>query len=145
MITPYLLYEDVSGALKFLSMAFGFRKCGVSVKGPGGKLNHASMKFRSGLVMMGCPGPEYKNPKKLGQSTQCLYVNVKNVDKHFARAQGAGAMILEEPQNTPYGHRRYGAEDPEGHQWYFAQPIKAVAARKRAAGQSKPRRRRTSR
>jgi uncharacterized glyoxalase superfamily protein PhnB len=27
-ITPYLLYEDVGGALKFLSKAFGFRKHG---------------------------------------------------------------------------------------------------------------------
>ena len=32
-------------------------------------------------------------------------------------------MILEEPTDTPYGHRRYGAVDPEGHQWYFAQDI----------------------
>jgi len=56
--------------------------------------------------------------------TQSLYVDVPDVDKHFARARKAGAAILEEPQNTPYGHRRYGAADPEGHQWYFAQELK---------------------
>ncbi len=28
-ITPYLLYEDVAGALKFLAKAFGFRKYGT--------------------------------------------------------------------------------------------------------------------
>jgi uncharacterized glyoxalase superfamily protein PhnB len=86
-----------------------------------GKINHAAMKFGDDLIMMGYPGPKYKNPKRLGQATQSLYVNVDDVDKHFERARKAGAKILEEPANTFYGHRRYGAEDPEGHQWYFAQ------------------------
>ena len=44
-ITPYLLYEDVGGALKFLSKAFGFRKHGRAMSGPDGKLNHAAMKL----------------------------------------------------------------------------------------------------
>jgi len=46
---------------------------------------------------------------------------VDYVNAHFERARKAGAAILEEPKDTFYGHRRYGAEDPEGHQWYFAQ------------------------
>lgn len=40
-------------------------------------------------------------------------------------------MILEEPGNTEYGHRRYGAEDPEGHQWYFAQEVLKTRSRKK--------------
>ena len=123
-ITPYLLYEDVSGALKFLAKAFGFRKYGAQVKGTDGKINHAAMQLGDDLIMMGYPGPKFKNPKRLGQATQSLYVNVDEVDKHFARAKKAGAKILEEPTDTEYGHRRYGAEDPEGHQWYFAEEIK---------------------
>jgi uncharacterized glyoxalase superfamily protein PhnB len=114
-ITPYLLYEDVAGALKFLAKAFGFRKFGTQMSGPDGKIYHAAMKFGDDLIMMGCPGPKYKNPKRLGQSTQSLYINVTGVDKHFERARKAGARILEEPNDTFYGHRRYGAEDPEGH------------------------------
>ena len=49
------------------------------------------MKFGDGTIMMGYPGPEYKNPKRLGQATQSLYVNVDDVDKHFERAKKAGA------------------------------------------------------
>ena len=60
-------------------------------------------------------------------------MNVDNVDAHFERAKKAGAKILEEPQDTFYGHRRYGAEDPEGHQWFFAQEIPRRAANKRVA------------
>jgi PhnB protein len=122
-ITPYLLYEDVAGALKFLAKAFGFRRHGSPMSGPDGKINHAAMQLSEGLIMMGYPGPKYKNPKRLGQATQSLYVNVDNVDEHFERARKAGATILERPKNTLYGQRRYGAEDPEGHQWYFAREI----------------------
>ena len=125
-ITPYLLYEDVAGALNFLEKAFGFRKYGEQMSGPDGKLNHAAMKLGEDVIMMGYPGPKYKNPKQVGHATQSLYINVDDVDQHFERARKAGATILEEPQNTPYGHRRYGAEDPEGHQWYFAQEIKTT-------------------
>jgi len=120
LITPYLLYEDVAGAMRFLSKAFGFKKSGRAMSGKNGKLSHAAMKLGDDLIMVGYPGPRYKNPKKLGEATQTLYVKVNDVDEHFAYAKKAGANILEEPEDTFYGHRRYGAEDPEGHQWYFS-------------------------
>ena len=63
--------------------------------------------------------------------SQSLYINVDNVDKHFTNARKAGAVILEEPGDTDYGHRRYGAEDPEGHQWYFAQEIRKTKSSKK--------------
>ncbi|HEY8133100.1 MAG TPA: VOC family protein [Thermoanaerobaculia bacterium] len=121
-ITPYLYYQDVAAALKFLSKAFGFRKFGAQVSRKG-KINHAAMKLENDVIMMGCPGPGYRNPKRLGQTTQSLYVNVEDVDAHFERARKSGATIIEEPGNTPYGDRRYGAADPEGHEWYFAQHV----------------------
>lgn len=136
-ITAYLLYEDVRGALKFLAKAFGFKKQ-ESMAGEDGKLNHASMTFGDDHVMMGYPGPDYKNPRKLGQSTQSLYINVDDADRHFKRAKKAGAKILEEPTDTFYGHRRYGAEDPEGHQWYFAHELKKPAG-KNTKAQKRPR------
>src|SRR5438445_534989 len=124
-ITPYLYYEDVGGALKFLAKAFGFRKHGAQMRRPDGKINHAAMRLGDDLIMMGCPpGSTYRNPKRLGQTTQSLYVNVEDVDKHFERARKAGATIIEEPADTEYGHRRYGVADPEGHERYFAQEIR---------------------
>lgn len=130
-ITPYLYYEDVGGALKFLAKAFGFRKYGSQVRRPDGKINHAAMQLGDDLLMMGCPPSGYRNPKRLGQATQSLYINVEDVDKHFERANKAGATILEKPGETEYGHRRYGAEDPEGHQWYFAQEIRQAKSKRK--------------
>jgi len=122
-ITPYLLYEDVDSAVQWLEKAFGFQSCGETMRGADGKISHAAMQLGGDMVMMGCPGPSYKNPKKLGQPTQSLYVNVDDVDRQFKRAKEAGATVLEEPKDQVYGHRRCGVADPEGHEWYFAQPI----------------------
>jgi len=128
-ITPYLYYRDVDRAMAFLSKAFGFEPFGVKMRGKDGKTNHAAMKLGAGLIMMGRPAFAYRNPKALGQATQCLYVSIANADEHFKRAKRAGAAVLEEPKDTEYGHRRYGASDPEGHQWYFANTLR----RRRAA------------
>jgi len=138
-ITPYLLYEDVDEALKFLARAFGFRKHGRPMLADDGKVNHAAMRLGDDLIMMGRPPSGYRNPKHLGGATQYLYVNIENVDKHFQRARNAGAKVLEAPEDTEYGHRRYSVADPEGHQWSFAEEIKKPGikrsrAKRRPAG-----------
>lgn len=124
-ITPYLYYEDVANAVDWLTRAFGFRER-IRMPGPDGKIVHAEMELADGVVMMGWPGPDYRNPKRLGRTTQNVYVYVDDVDRHCERARKAGAKIFEEPKDQFYGDRRYGAEDPEGHQWYFAQHVRDV-------------------
>ena len=124
-ITPYLLYEDVGAALEWLARAFGFRER-MRLAHSDGAIAHAEMQRDDGVIMMGNPGPQYKNPKRLGQVTQSLYVYVDDVNKHFIHAKQAGAKIIDEPADQFYGDRRYAAEDPEGHVWYFAQHVRDV-------------------
>jgi uncharacterized glyoxalase superfamily protein PhnB len=135
-ITPYLLYQDAGAAVAWLEKAFGLRQVGDLYKDAAGRVSHASLKLGDAWLMLGSPGPDFKNPKALGQATQNLYVDVDDVEKHYARAVRAGAAIIEQPTDTFYGARRYGAEDPEGHRWYFAQEQKAkkkkAAAKERA-------------
>ena len=125
-ITPYLYYEDVAKALGWLTQVFGFRER-MRMAGPGGIISHAEIELADGVVMLGRPGADYRNPKRLGGATQNVHVYVDDVDKHFERARRAGAAILSEPQDQFYGDRRYGVEDLEGHQWYFAQHVRDVA------------------
>ena len=125
-ISAYLLYEDVAGALDWLARAFGFRER-VRMPGTDGEIVHAEMELADGVIMMGNPGADYRNPRQLGHVTQHLYVYVDDVDAHYEHARQAGATILAEPEDQFYGDRRYGAEDPEGHQWYFAQHVRDVA------------------
>jgi len=127
-ITPYLLYQDAAAAVDWLAKAFGLTPDEV-LKGPDGRVSHVSMTFGKSLLMFGSPGPDFKGPRAIGHWTANLYVDVADVEKHYARATKAGATIIEEPRDTPYGARRYGAEDLEGHRWYFAQAL--AVARKR--------------
>ena len=127
-VTPYLLYEDVAASLDWLTRAFGFQER-MRLPGPDGKITHAEMELADGVIMLGCPGPDYQNPKRVGHVTQNLYVyvDVDDVDKHFEHAREAGATILNEPEDQFYGDRRYGVEDREGHHWFFAQHVRDVA------------------
>jgi PhnB protein len=96
--------------------------------GPDGSVSHAEMELADGVVMLGLPEGEYRNPKRLGGIvTQSLYVYVDDVDGHFQRAKAAGATIIREPKDQFWGDRDYGAEDPEGHQWYFSQHVRDVS------------------
>ena len=125
-ITPYLLYGDVAAALDWLTTAFGFKER-LRMPASGGTVTHAEMELRDGVVMMGNPGPDYKGPKQIGHVTQMTHVYVDDVDTHYEHAKAAGAKIVAEPTDQFYGDRNYRAEDPEGHQWAFAQHVKDVA------------------
>jgi uncharacterized glyoxalase superfamily protein PhnB len=122
-ITPYLLYRDAEAAIEWLTRAFGLRQFATAYRDEEGRVTHSEMKLGNALLMLGSPGRDFKGPKLLGGVTLNLYVDVDDVDKHHARAVQAGAAIIEEPKDTFYGARRYGAEDPEGHRWFFAQDL----------------------
>lgn len=125
-ISAYLLYEDVAAALDWLGKAFGFTEK-TRIATPEGPVGHAEMVLKDGLFMMGYPGPDYRNPRRSGAGSANVYVYVDDVDAHFAHAKAAGAEIIEEPADTFYGDRRYGAVDPEGHMWFFATHVRDVA------------------
>jgi uncharacterized glyoxalase superfamily protein PhnB len=125
-VTPYLLYADVEAALDFLARAFGFEER-LRYKGPEGYVSHAEMTYGDGVIFLGDPGDDYRSPREVGRTT-VVCVTVEDVDAHHRRAAAAGAEITEEPDDQPYGERRYAALDPEGHCWFFGQPLHEVAA-----------------
>ncbi len=136
-VMPYLHYEDAEAALEFLTGAFGFTEK-VKMTGEDGRINHAEVEIGDkGVIMFGEPGEGYKSPKNLGaKKTQSIYVYVDDVDAHFACAKKAGATIVREPEDQFYGDRNYGAEDPEGHEWYFGTHVRDVAPEEFAAATS---------
>ena len=119
-ITPYLLYEDGEAAIEFLSGAFGFREVDRTTGGAGGLHAELEVSPGGGRIYLGQPPAGFENPAKVGR-TSLLYILVEDVDAHYELAQAAGATIIEEPNDLPFGHRRYGCSDPQGHEWFFAQ------------------------
>jgi len=126
-ITPYLLYEDVEGALEFLQRAFGFEEV-LRYSGAEGYVSHAEMRLGDDAIYLGDPGDDYRNPARLGAATVLVGVHVvDDVDALCERARAAGAEITEPPADQDYGERRFSATDPEGHHWHFAKTIREVA------------------
>ncbi len=125
-VMPYLLYEDSDAALTFLVKAFGFTEK-VRMTDDSGRVDHAEVQLKDGVIMLGTPPGDYKSPAKLGGKTQSVYVYVDDVDAHYERAKRAGAKIVREPQDQFYGDRNYGVEDPEGHEWYFGTHVRDVS------------------
>lgn len=120
-VTPYLLYEDVGAALDFLTRAFGFEET-LRYTGGDGYVSHAEMKVGAdGAIMLGDPGGEYANPTA---RHSFAYVAVDDVDAVCERARAAGAEIVREPEDQAYGERTCAARDPQGHEWWFGQPMR---------------------
>jgi uncharacterized glyoxalase superfamily protein PhnB len=119
-VTPYLLYEDAEAAVEFLARAFGFREL-ERMGGQAGGM-HVELELEGGHVYAGQPPEGFENPAKVGR-TSLVYVIVGDVDAHYERAKAEGAEIVEEPNDLPFGHRRYGCRDPQGHEWFFAQVL----------------------
>ena len=125
-ITPYLLYEDCAAALDWLETAFGFKER-LRFVGQDGGVTHAEMEFDGATIMMGDPGGDFQSPRHGGYTGAQVSVLVDDVEAHYARAEAAGAEIVNEPADQEYGDRRYDAKDLEGHLWSFGQHVRDVA------------------
>jgi uncharacterized glyoxalase superfamily protein PhnB len=110
-IYPIVPYRDLRGALSFLCDAFGFTSHLV-VEDSSGGIQHAELALGDGGIIMPSVAVD---PAGLW-----LCVRVDDLDAHYARAVEAGARIVIEPRETPYGSRDYTALDPAGHHWTFS-------------------------
>jgi uncharacterized glyoxalase superfamily protein PhnB len=68
-------------------------------------------------------GKSYQSPRSVGAVTGTTVISVEDVDAHYAHTVAAGATIICEPLDRPYGIREYGASDPEGQIWWFKAPL----------------------
>ena len=111
-VIPTLAYPDVTEAADWLCRAFGFR-----------------VRLRIGdhrIQLVYGDGAVVVTQGEAGSAGHGLLVRVEDADAHRAQAAAAGAWILDEPTDHPYGERQYNAEDPGGHRWTFSQSIADV-------------------
>jgi len=126
-IIPCLRYDHAPRAIEFLCQAFGFARQAVFADPDDPDvIHHAQLVWQDRMVMVSSalftPHASVtgaKTPTQAGGVTMELYLVVADVDDHANRARAAGATILAEPDDKPYGGRGYAARDPEGHVWSF--------------------------
>ncbi|AYY14200.1 hypothetical protein EF847_17345 [Actinobacteria bacterium YIM 96077] len=135
-VTPILFYADGIAAMDWLAHVFGFVEH-TRWLNDDGTLARGEMTIGDGVIMLASGWAEYESPRwhrehctaaaswsKPAWVINGVLVRVPDVDEHYAHAVSAGATILSEPEDRPYG-RSYRAEDLEGHRWMFESPAVA--------------------
>ena len=129
-VYPRLAYRDPTRAVAWLERAFGLReRKRARLETEDGRISLTEMELGRGLVMVGTAGVhDLESPHALGGANQMVMAYVDDVDAHYERAKRAGARIVMELREQPWGDRRYEVLDLEGHRWYFGQHVRDVRA-----------------
>jgi uncharacterized glyoxalase superfamily protein PhnB len=121
-VVPYLLYEDAGAAMDWLIRVFGFTER-VRDRQSDGMVRHGELLLDDGgVIMLGSPGEGFRGPARLGEVTQLQCITITNLLAHRERAQAAGAEVSEISRRANRAHT-YTVDDPEGHRWYFSEPL----------------------
>lgn len=119
---PVLVYPDVRAAVAWLTAAFGFAER-VRI----GEDHRSQMRIGTDGAMIVADVHGERTPPSAGAETHVIKVRVEDVQAVFERARAAGATVLQEPTEYPYGERSCTVEDLGGHHWEFTQTLRDVA------------------
>jgi uncharacterized glyoxalase superfamily protein PhnB len=108
-----LRYDDADGAIAFLTGALGLVEQHV-YRDDAGRVTHGGLSHEGDLVMIGTR-TDPAGPFDTGRAS--LYLAVDDVDAHHEKAVAAGATVIMELVDQPYGSREYAVSDPEGNVW----------------------------
>lgn len=88
-----------------------------------GTVRHGELLLdNGGVIMLGSPGTDFRGPARLGEVTQLQCIAITDLPAHRDRAQAAGANVSEIGIRANRA-RSYTVDDPEGHRWYFSEPL----------------------
>jgi uncharacterized glyoxalase superfamily protein PhnB len=111
-----LRYDDARAAIAYLTGTLGFTEQFASTADDG-SVAHAELSFGDGVVMVGTRRGT-PDPFDTGRAVVYLAVDsAEAVDAHHDRAVAAGAEVVMELVDQPYGSREYAVRDPEGNIW----------------------------
>jgi PhnB protein len=115
-VIAHIMLDDASAAIEFYQRAL-FATELFRIAGPNGRILHAEISVGGAVVMVGDAEPPFVAPIASGSTTVGLHVYLNDVDTALARAEQAGATILQPAQDMFYGDRAGMLQDPFGHIW----------------------------
>lgn len=127
-ITPYIIVKDAAKAIQFYTDAFG-AKVLEQHDTEDKKIMHARLQIGGSQLMISDEFPEpqscgLKAPSAAHHSSSMLHLYTDNVDAAFANALKHGAKTLMPVDDMFWGDRYGQLEDPFGHRWSIATPLK---------------------
>jgi uncharacterized glyoxalase superfamily protein PhnB len=121
-VVPGMAYRNAPEAIEWLCRIFGFEKHAV-YPGPNNTIMHAELTLGDGMIMLGSVNDnEYrrfqKQPDEIGGAeTHSVSLIVSDADAIRERCKAAGAEILFDIEDKPYGGRGFTCRDVEGRIW----------------------------
>jgi uncharacterized glyoxalase superfamily protein PhnB len=119
-IIPGMHYRNAPAAIDWLCRVFGFERHAVH-PGPDNTIMHAELTLGGGMIMLGSARPDnyMKHPDELGGvETRGVNLIVADADAVYAKAKQAGAEIVLDIEDKPYGGRGFSCRDLEGRLWH---------------------------
>jgi DNA-binding transcriptional MerR regulator/uncharacterized glyoxalase superfamily protein PhnB len=120
--TALLVYDDLPAAHEYLVRVFGL-SAGPLHHDDQGRCIHGEVSAGDHVIWLHPSATDYQSPKSLGAATGMTVIVVDNADDHYRRSLAAGAQVIEEPTDQPYGVREWGARDLEGQLRFFHSPL----------------------
>jgi uncharacterized glyoxalase superfamily protein PhnB len=117
-VVPGMSYRNAPAAIEWLCRVFGFEKHAVYA-GPNNTIGHAELTLVSGMVMIGSVQDNdfrrfTSQPDEIGGAeTRSISLVVPDADAIYARAKEAGAEILFDIEDKPFGGRGFTCRDPK--------------------------------
>ena len=120
-VIPVLTYPDVRAAVAWLTEVFGFAET-VRI----GDDHRSQLRFGDGAVIVADVSGD-RRPPRAGVVSHGVMVRVEDARAHCEHARAAGARIVTQPTDMPFGERQYSAEDLVGRLWTFTETLEDVA------------------
>ena len=111
-VIPGMAYRNAPAAIDWLCRVFGFEKHAVH-PGPNNTIMHAELTLGDGMIMLGSVNDNdysriMKHPDELGGAeTVSVSLIVSDADAIYSRAKAAGAEMIFDIEDKPYGGRGF--------------------------------------
>ncbi len=129
-IMPFMYIDDAARGFEFYRRVFGATEL-HRIAQPDGKVSHVQMAIGDTHVMLRDANTRdlaevtfAGSPKALGRTPLPLYLYVADADATFKRALAEGSKIVDPMGDKEWGDRCGGVQDPYGHVWFIATPLK---------------------
>ena len=121
-VIPGMTYRNAREAIDWLCRVFGFEQHAV-YPGPDDTIMHAELTLGGGMIMLGSINDRMKRVLKQpdeigGAETRGINLIVEDADAIYARAKAAGAEIIEDIEDKPFGGRAFACRDLEQQIWW---------------------------
>jgi uncharacterized glyoxalase superfamily protein PhnB len=117
-VWPCVNYRDAHAAIAFLTKALGFVVAVVHDRQ--GHVEHSELHWpEGGGIMLGSAATNGTPFERLPTGACGVYVVTRDPDAAWRRALAAGARVVKEITDEPYGSRGFVVADPEGNLWSF--------------------------